>query len=109
MTGKRRRRNTSCSTRAGLQFSVSRVARCLREGNYSKHLSSNAPVFLASVLEYLTSHILELSGKEAHLNGKKRISPRHVYQVVQHNEHLHQLFEENSRSVEDEIPESNED
>ncbi|KAL6084600.1 hypothetical protein STEG23_013622 [Scotinomys teguina] len=109
MAGKRRRRNISRSTRAELQFSVSRVARCLREANYSRRLSSTTPVFLAGILEYLTSHILDLSGKEAHMSGKKRITPEHVYQVVENNEQLHQLFEENTKSVENEILESNEE
>ncbi|XP_052598866.1 histone H2A-Bbd type 1-like [Peromyscus californicus insignis] len=109
MAGKRRRRNVSRSTRAKLQFPVSRVDRFLREGNYSRRLSSSTPVFLAGVLEYLTSNILELAGEEAHVSGKKRISPDHVYQVVQNNEQLHQLFEDNNKSVDDEIPETDED
>ncbi|KAL6071071.1 hypothetical protein STEG23_010472 [Scotinomys teguina] len=109
MAVKRRRRNISRSTIAELQFSVSRVARCLRETNYSRLLSSTMPVFPAGVLEHLTSRILDLSGKEAHMSGKKRITLEHVYQVVENNEQLHQLFEENTKSVENEIPESDEE
>ncbi|KAL1785284.1 histone H2A-Bbd type 1-like [Sigmodon hispidus] len=94
MARKRRRQNISRSTRAELQFPVSRFDRLLREGNYSQRLSSSSPVFVAGVLEYLTSNILELAGKEAHISGKKRITAEHVYQVVQKNEQLHQLFKE---------------
>ena len=35
-------------------------------------------VYLAAVLQYLTSEILELAGEAAHLCRKKRISPRHL-------------------------------
>lgn len=99
MAGKRRRRNISRSRRAELQFPVSRVDRFLREGNYSRRLSSSAPVFLAGVLEYLTSNILELAGEEAHTSGRKRISPEHLCRVVQNNDQLHQLFKEGTKSV----------
>ncbi|OBS69648.1 hypothetical protein A6R68_01811 [Neotoma lepida] len=101
MARKRRRRNISRSTRAELQFPVSRVDRFLREGNYSRRLSSSAPVFLAGVLEYLISNILELAGEEAHTSGKKLISPDHVYQVVQNNQQLNHLFKEDTRSVDE--------
>lgn len=96
---KQRRRNISRSTRAELQFPVSRVDRFLREGNYSRRLSSSAPVFFAGILEYLTSNILELAGEVANTNGRKRISPEHVRQVVQNNDQLHQLFKEDTIPV----------
>lgn len=108
MAGKKRRKNVSRSTRAELQFPVSRVDRILREGKYSQRVSSSAPVFLAGVLEYLTSNILELAGEEARNNGKKRIAPEHVCRVVQTNEQLCQLFKDNDKSVL-EMPESDED
>ncbi|XP_012976308.1 histone H2A-Bbd type 1-like [Mesocricetus auratus] len=98
MAGKKRRRNITRSARAELQFPVSRVDRFLREGNYSRRLSSSTPVFLAGVLEYLTSNILELAGEEAHTNGRKRITPEHLYRVVQNNEHLQELFKEDTRN-----------
>ncbi|XP_034342218.1 histone H2A-like 3 [Arvicanthis niloticus] len=99
MARKRQRRpNISRSRRAELQFPVSRVDRFLREGKFSRRLSSSAPVFLAGVLEYLTSNILDLAGEEAHNNGRKRIAPEHVCQVVQNNDQLHQFFKEGTKS-----------
>lgn len=95
----RRRRNISRSTRAKLQFPVSRVDRFLREGNYSRRLSSSAPVFLAGILEYLTSNILELAGEVAHINGRKRIAPEHLCQVLRNNPQLHQLLKEGTKSM----------
>ena len=96
---RRRRRKVTRSQRAELQFPVSRVDRFLREGNYSRRLSSSAPVSLAGVLEYLTSNILELAGEVAHTTGRKRIAPEHVCRVVQNNEQLHQLFKQGGTSV----------
>lgn len=101
------RRNISRSTRAELQFPVSRVDHYLREGKYSRRLSSSAPVFLAGVLEYIASTILDLAGEEAHIHGRKRITPEHVYQVVENNDQLHELFGD-PRSVDEETSELNE-
>ncbi|CAJ0610522.1 unnamed protein product [Cylicocyclus nassatus] len=51
--------STTCkrsrSSRAGLQFSVARVERMLRKGNYARRISGGAPVFLAAVIEYLVA------------------------------------------------------
>ena len=47
----------SRSSRAGLQFHVSRVHRLLRNGNYSQKVGAGAPVYLAAVLEYLSAEV----------------------------------------------------
>ncbi|XP_050997050.1 histone H2A-Bbd type 1 [Acomys russatus] len=92
MEGKQQKEIVSRSKRAELQFPVGRVDRFLREGNYSRRLSSSAPVFLAAVLESVTSNLLELAGEEAHINGKKRIAPEHVIRVVKKKRGLRRLF-----------------
>ncbi|XP_055455538.1 histone H2A-Bbd type 1 [Psammomys obesus] len=104
MEEKKLKGHVSRSARANLRFPVSRVERCLREGNYSRRLSSSAPVFLTGVLECLTSSILELAGKEAHNQGKKNIVPEHVIQAIKNNEELLQFFRDNK--IEIETPES---
>nr|XP_004665775.1 histone H2A-Bbd type 1-like [Jaculus jaculus] len=102
---KPKKQSTSRSTRAELQFPISRVERFLRDGNYSQRLSSSTPVFLTGVLEYLTSNILDLAGKEAHNKGKKRITPEHIQKVVQDNQQLQQLFEDDTKTLIAEVPE----
>ncbi|EGW11683.1 histone H2A-Bbd type 1 [Cricetulus griseus] len=97
MSGKRQRR--SRSRRAKLQFPVSRVNRFLRERNYCQRLSSCAPVFLARIVEYLLSNILVLAAKEAYFNGQKCITQEHLYQAIQSDEELYQLFTEDTNSV----------
>jgi len=47
--------------RAGLTFPVGRIGSLLRK-NKNLRVASDAPVFLASVLEYLTAEIIELAG-----------------------------------------------
>lgn len=104
-----RRQHISRSTRANLQFPVSRIARFLRQGNYSQRLSSTSPVFLAGILQYVTSNILALAGEVARSRGKKRIAPEHLYQVVQDNVQLQQLLKMDTKSMGDMIqaPEDN--
>ena len=59
-----------CNT--GIQFSVGRIARYLKKGKYSERIGAGAPGYLAAVLGYLATEILELAGKgAAQLNGSK--------------------------------------
>ena len=53
----------SRSSRAGLQFPVSRIHRLLRNGNYSERVGAGAPVYLVAVLEYLGAEVQKVGGK----------------------------------------------
>ncbi|XP_012882186.1 PREDICTED: histone H2A-Bbd type 1-like [Dipodomys ordii] len=94
----------SRSARAELLFPVSRMDRFLRKGNYARRLTSSTPVFLAGVLEYLVSNILDLAGKEAHNNGKKYIRPEHVKKVIQRKKHLRLFFQDTMQTLNVEMP-----
>lgn len=85
-------KSKSRSRRAGVQFPVGRLHRCLRQGNYAPRIGTAAPVYLAAVLEYLTAEIIELSAKAAHDNKKTRIIPRHLQLALQNDEELHKLL-----------------
>jgi len=80
------------SSRAGLQFPVSRIHRFLRKGNYGDRVGSGAPVYLAAVLEYLTAEVLELAGNAARDNKKTRIIPRHLQLAIRNDEELSKLL-----------------
>ena len=82
----------SRSSRAGLQFPVGRIARYMRAGNYSSRVGGGAPVYLASVLEYLTAELLELAGNAAKDNKKQRIVPRHIMLAVKNDDELGRLL-----------------
>jgi len=80
------------SSRAGLQFPVSRIHRLLRRGNYAERVGVGAPVYLGAVLEYLTAEVLELAGNAARDNKKSRIIPRHLVLAIKNDEELNKLF-----------------
>ncbi|XP_051169300.1 late histone H2A.2.2-like [Leptopilina boulardi] len=90
--GKSKAKPKSRSSRAGLQFPVSRVHRFLRKGNYAKHIGGGAPVYLAAIMEYLTAEILELAGNAARDNKRSRIIPRHIQLAIRNDEELNQLL-----------------
>ncbi|KAK6917390.1 Histone H2A/H2B/H3 [Dillenia turbinata] len=83
---------TSRSIKAGLQFPVGRVARFLKIGKYAERVGAGAPVYLASVLEYLAAEVLELAGNAARDNKKTRIVPRHIQLAVRNDEELSKLL-----------------
>jgi histone H2A len=87
-TGKKQ----SSSSKAGLQFPVARIGRYLKRGKYATRVGAGAPVYLASVLEYLTAEILELAGNAARDNKKSRIVPRHIQLAVRNDEELNKLL-----------------
>lgn len=82
----------SQSSKAGLQFPVGRISRYLKKGKYASRIGAGAPVYLASVLEYLTAEVLELAGNAARDNKKNRIVPRHIQLAVRNDEELNKLF-----------------
>jgi len=71
-------KKTSSSSKAGITMPVGRIARLLKAGRYSDRIGRGAPVFLASVLEYLTAELVELAGAAAKDADKKRITPRYI-------------------------------
>ncbi|KAL2925146.1 Histone H2A.1 [Bienertia sinuspersici] len=84
--------------KAGLQFPVNRIGRHLKKGCYAQCISSIALVYLAVVLEYLASEVLEFVGNAAIDNKKKRIIPRHLMLAVRNGE-LDKLFHRNFEFV----------
>jgi histone H2A len=90
--GKGEGKKATRSAKAGLQFPVGRVGRFLKRGRYTARVGAGAPVYLASILEYLTAEILELAGNAARDNKKNRIIPRHIQLAVRNDEELNKLF-----------------
>jgi histone H2A len=85
-------KSVSKSAKAGLQFPVGRIARYLKKGKYAERLGGGAPVYLASVLEYLAAEVLELAGNAARDNKKSRIIPRHIQLAIRNDEELSKLL-----------------
>ena len=85
-------KQTSRSSRAGLQFPVGRLSRFLKQGRYAERVGAGAPVYLAAVLEYLAAELLELAGNAAKDNKKTRIIPRHIQLAVRNDDELNKLM-----------------
>ena len=83
----------SRSSKAGLNFPVGRINSRLRRAGYSHRISATAPVFLAAILEYVASEMLELSHDQAFARDKKRISPCDIFTVVRSDHELNKLFD----------------
>ncbi|EFA75445.1 histone H2A [Heterostelium album PN500] len=91
--GKSSKPAQSRSAKAHIVFPVSRIERLLREGRYAPRVESNAPVYLAAVLEYLVIETLELAYNTCHNYGKTRITPQHINWAVGNDLELNQLFQ----------------
>jgi histone H2A len=71
--GGSRKKSVTGQAKAGLVFSVGRIARFLKQGRYSDRFGRSGAVFLAGVLEYLCNEVLELAGNAAEEHKKKTI------------------------------------
>jgi histone H2A len=80
------------SVKVGLQFPVGRIRCYLKEGHYALRIGNGAPIYLATVLEYLAAEVIELDGNAAKENKKSRIIPRHLLLAVRGDEELDKLF-----------------
>ncbi len=64
----------------------------MRNSGNAQRIGAGAPVYLASVLEYLTAELLELAGNAAKDNKKQRIVPRHIMLAVKNDDELSKLL-----------------
>ena len=90
--GGSKKKATSRSAKAGLQFPVGRVHRHIKLGRYATRIGAGAPVYLAAVLEYMAAEVLELAGNAARDNKKSRIIPRHITLAVRNDEELNKFL-----------------
>ena len=85
-------RPISRASKAGLKFPVGRIAQMMKQGRYANRVGAGAPVYLAAVLEYLATEVLELAGNAAQDNKRKRIVPRHIQLAIRNDKELNRLL-----------------
>ncbi|KAF7068327.1 LOW QUALITY PROTEIN: hypothetical protein CFC21_074100 [Triticum aestivum] len=87
-----RKKAVARSVKAGLQFPASYIFYILKKGRYAQRVGMGAPVYLASVLDYLAAELLELAGNAAKDNKKSRIIPRHLLLAIRNDQELGKLL-----------------
>lgn len=84
--------------KAGLVFPVGRIENMMRE-NIKARIGENAPVYLASVIEYLCAELLELSGNSARDNKRVRVARRDIYLAIMNDQEFLDLVEDNKMTL----------
>ena len=80
------------ATKANIVFAPARIARLLRRGRYADRIGLGGPVFLAGVLSYLASEILEISGDICLQHKKGIITPRHLQLAISNDDELMKMM-----------------
>ncbi len=83
--------STTTAIKSGLQFSPSRCGRFFNL--YKKRVGMGAKVYLAAVLEYISSEISELAGNIARDHKKVQITPRHIMMAVRNDVEINEAFD----------------
>jgi len=82
----------SKSKRAGLEFSVSRVNRNMRDAAGKLRVAAGGPIYLTAVIEYICVELLETAGKVTLSRKRKRIRGDDVSHAVRADLELNQLL-----------------
>lgn len=84
----------SKSKRCGLTFPVGRVHRLLRTSKVARapRISVSASVYLTSVLEYLTSELVDLAGRVIKSTKLKTVTPRSIMLAVHQDDELFKMM-----------------
>ena len=82
----------SSSARAGIAFPVGRCNSMLKRGRYADRAGVGAGIFMAAVLEYLTSEVMELAGENCKTDKRTRITPRHIQLAVRNDPEINKIM-----------------
>jgi len=75
-----------------LTLPIHKFHKALRRQSHTKRVGTGSAVILTSIIEYVTSEILELAGNTAKEGKKNRITPKHIQQAVRTDEELNKYL-----------------
>lgn len=79
------------SARANLVLPVARVQTIIRKLLPSQRLQSATPIVTAAILEYLAKEIISAAGNVVRKDGRKRITPMHLWKGIREDDDLNVL------------------
>ena len=82
------------SAKSGSKYSVGRITTFCKNGRYADRIGAGTPIYVAAVLEYITSEIVILASQEAKAEGKSRIKPRHIMLAIRKDPELNRYFKD---------------
>lgn len=80
------------SFKAGLIFPVGRIARYLKEGQYSKKITDKCVIYFTAILEFIISQVINSSVKVTKKNNKRVIKPKYIQIAISNDVDLSVLL-----------------
>lgn len=90
------KKRTGIKEKAGLIFPVGRILTLMKKGRYADRISPQSAIGVATVLEYLTAELFELSGDICFNSERKMtssiIKPRHITLAIRGDTEMSQAL-----------------
>ena len=79
------------SAKAGLILDVGRTSSMMKKARLAQRVGAAAPVYLAAVLQYLLTELIDQGGEHATEAKGLRINPKHLARAIRNDEELTKL------------------
>ena len=91
-TGSHSAGRVTSTSKAGLQFSVARIAKLMKDGHYKERIGGGAPVYMSAAIQYICSEVTELACNLVEQQKKHRITARHIMMAIKQDPELNDLL-----------------
>jgi histone H2A len=88
------KKSKSRSARAGVIFPVGRIHRHLKEGRFAERISSDAPVFMAAVLQQVVEEVFKEAQTRKDNKATKRLVPNNILTAIRRDKELNEIFKD---------------
>ena len=86
------KKSKSRSQRAGVIFPVGRIHRHMKEGRYAERISSDAPVYMAAVLQQVVEEVFKEANTRKEKKEQKRLVPNNILTAIRKDKELNEIF-----------------